>query len=98
MPSLTKLPCNQVDLPIPLNLVHFLIRNSATEFDVKAPSHLFFGPFLGIHNQLGFSGILNLIRIVNLSRLWNKASICDASNASALWATVVGSTRKSLRK
>ena len=68
-------PCNQVGLPIPLNLVHFLIRISATKFDLKSPSYLFVGPFLGIRSQPGFSGILlNLTRIANLSRLWKKSS------------------------
>jgi hypothetical protein len=35
--------------------MHFLIRNSATEFDMKTPSHLF-RTILGTRNQPGFSG------------------------------------------
>ena len=46
MPLPTKPPCNRVGLPIPLNLVHFLIPNLATEFDMKTPSHLFVGTIL----------------------------------------------------
>ena len=100
MSLLMKPPCNRVDLPIPLNLVHFLIPNLATEFDMTLPLTYSSDHSWGFATNLAFRASPQLDpHRKSIYSVEQVASFIDASasNASASWAIAIGSTQKSLR-